>query len=542
MVKKKTQATVTRPSETEVETENDTIESEPDQNYHSVAEQSDVETADERDTTVVTRAEIVPRPSEQIEPTSPRTPRRSLRLRKKQRQTEHVESDESEPENQGDTAGVYGTIKGAIQDMTTQVVTAIQTAIKGVMSQTHRRSKSDTGIESAPKNAPAKSRSVPMMSRISRSRLSTVEDDDQSTDSSDDESDEESDDTENLVQAKKPTRYSQSFKLPAYTGKEKWEVWYHRFEAVAKLNNWNDKNKLLELLPRLQGAAGDFAYDQLSQKTLNSYERITKELQNRFGLFETTKNYKVMFTRRNQKSGESVETYAAELKRIYDKAYTNRDRRTRQEDLLQRFLMGLIDNKTRVYIELHRDPNTIEEAVQEVITYLETTNGPQLEEQTGGRFRKQVRQLKTDNRSPQWNTGQINGKRPNQRHGDQSRDRGYPGSEQTNFQAQLDEMKKMIQELHACNLKKNGDDVPNTNRMDRGQGHTANKQTENNFLCYFCGRPGHYAKFCYSNPNREIKPFVPGKQWTENMPMDKTPLKIEDKTGKKVSFPEFALN
>jgi hypothetical protein len=38
---------------------------------------------------------------------------------------------------------------------------------------------------------------------------------------------------------------------------------------------------------------------------------------------------------------ESVEKLAAELKRLYYKAYRNRDARTRQEDLLQRFLLGL---------------------------------------------------------------------------------------------------------------------------------------------------------------------------------------------------------
>ena len=33
--------------------------------------------------------------------------------------------------------------------------------------------------------------------------------------------------------------------------------------------------------------------------------------------------------------------------------------------------MGLEDNKARVHIELRKDPKTIEEAVQEVIAYIE---------------------------------------------------------------------------------------------------------------------------------------------------------------------------
>ncbi|CAC5417240.1 unnamed protein product [Mytilus coruscus] len=53
-----------------------------------------------------------------------------------------------------------------------------------------------------------------------------------------------------------------SNRLPIFTGKEKWKVWFNRFEAVANLYNWSKKEKLVELLPRLQGIAGDFVYDQ----------------------------------------------------------------------------------------------------------------------------------------------------------------------------------------------------------------------------------------------------------------------------------------
>jgi hypothetical protein len=71
---------------------------------------------------------------------------------------------------------------------------------------------------------------------------------------------------------------------------------------------------------------------------------------NRFGVYESGKNYKVLFNRRNQRAGETPEMYAAELQHIYDKAYAHRASIIRQEDLLQRFLMGLEDNKARVHI------------------------------------------------------------------------------------------------------------------------------------------------------------------------------------------------
>jgi hypothetical protein len=42
--------------------------------------------------------------------------------------------------------------------------------------------------------------------------------------------------------------------------------------------------------------------------------------------------------------------------------------------------MGLEDNKARVHIELNKDPKTIEEAVQEVIAYIEATSYPKTED------------------------------------------------------------------------------------------------------------------------------------------------------------------
>ena len=139
------------------------------------------------------------------------------------------------------------------------------------------------------------------------------------------------------------------------------EVWINRFEAVARLQNYNNNGNLQELLPRLQGAAGDFAYDQMSENTLNSYSKLVNELKNRFGVIEIKKTYRVQFNRKYQWTGETVEIHATELKRIYERAYTNRDARIRQEDLLHRFLMGIGNDKAKIHIELNKDPKTIED-------------------------------------------------------------------------------------------------------------------------------------------------------------------------------------
>jgi len=66
-----------------------------------------------------------------------------------------------------------------------------------------------------------------------------------------------------------------------------WLVWFNRFEAVASMYRWTDEDKLQELLPRLQGSAGDFVFEQLPKKTISTYSHRIKELKNRFGTIES---------------------------------------------------------------------------------------------------------------------------------------------------------------------------------------------------------------------------------------------------------------
>ena len=80
-------------------------------------------------------------------------------------------------------------------------------------------------------------------------------------------------------------------KLPPYNGKEDWKVWLNRFEAVANRRNWDDDTKLDNILPKLQGRAGDFVFTQLSEETISCYSQLIKELNSRFRVVETQKTF-----------------------------------------------------------------------------------------------------------------------------------------------------------------------------------------------------------------------------------------------------------
>ena len=76
-----------------------------------------------------------------------------------------------------------------------------------------------------------------------------------------------------------------------------------------------------------------------------------------------------LFTKQNQKPGETVEDFAAALKRLHDKAHPGRDKSTRQEDLLCRFLEGIQDREAALQVEFMKAHANIDNTVKEVVLF-----------------------------------------------------------------------------------------------------------------------------------------------------------------------------
>ncbi|MCG7878230.1 MAG: retrotransposon gag domain-containing protein, partial [Candidatus Thiodiazotropha endolucinida] len=161
-------------------------------------------------------------------------------------------------------------------------------------------------------------------------------------------------------------------KIPPFNGKEDWKIWINRFEAIADRRRWSEDAKLDNLLPKLQGKAGELVFSQLFKEVLGSYGELVKELNSRFRVVETEKSFAAKFSTRVQKTGETAEEFAADLKRLYAKAYKNRDNRTKREDLVRRFLDGMKDNEARFEIEFHKEPDDIDEAVYHAVNFIQT--------------------------------------------------------------------------------------------------------------------------------------------------------------------------
>lgn len=194
-----------------------------------------------------------------------------------------------------------------------------------------------------------------------------------------------------LESRRQQSPFGYGFKLPPFNGKEEWRVWINRFEAIAERRQWDNDTKLDNLLPKLQGTAGDFVFTQLPRRTLSSYTELVKELNSRFRTVETKRSFAAKFSQRVQRQNETVEEYAAELKRLYAKAYDYRDAETRQEDLVRRFLDGLRDHDARFEIDYNKEPADINEAVYHAVNFIQTRRRSSYSDASEKKFKKYAR-------------------------------------------------------------------------------------------------------------------------------------------------------
>ena len=313
-------------------------------------------------------------------------------------------------------------------------------------------------------------------------------------------------------------RDSNEVKLPPFNGKEDWKVWVSRFETVAERRGWSDDKKLDNLIPKLQGKAGEFVFTQLPRGTLSCYSELINELNSRFRVVETKRTFAAQFSQRTQRQGETAEEFAAELKRLYAKAYNFRGETTRQEDLVRRFLDGLRDSDARFKVEYNKEPVNIDEAVFHVVNFVQTRRRGSAEEYSDRKFKKYTRRTNVESDGSSDEEVQEEGN-----------DRVYrlPAKKDTvqNFKADRDQKKKDsdkptdIASLKVLNETKDlmQDLVKQILELTKTtSGNTDTQQQQRpyigrNVVCYGCGILGHIVRDCpqKANNGRNRNPNVP---------------------------------
>ena len=287
--------------------------------------------------------------------------------------------------------------------------------------------------------------------------------------------------------------------LPPFTGKnEKWEVWYERFEAVASNHGWSTAKKLSALITLLRKDAGEFVFGSVSKKVRRNYKALVKELNSRYRTIESKRGYRLKWAELKQKHGQSVEELAAQIKSLYDKAFPDRDHKTRREDVVAKFFDALSDSTLKAQVQFVKDPQDIDRAVKEVVLYRDTYRAKKVravrveteEEEDEHDEIEEVDDEKTTIRAVA--TGQPtrkkNGGQPNNQALAKNKGKAGGGNPKVNASALKD--RDASTRCFNCN----------------GFGHMARECSSKKrpgFACYECGKTGHMRKDCWKNPNRQ---------------------------------------
>ena len=130
--------------------------------------------------------------------------------------------------------------------------------------------------------------------------------------------------------------------------------WLEQFEMVANLAGWGDQAKLVNLTTRLKGSAYAFLRSCTPQQRGN-YSAIVQELKKRFVPVQIEAIQSGLFHERRQNQGESVDEYAQDLRRLYQKAYSQAQKgssaaqKMGESVLAYQFVSGLLpDLKVKV--------------------------------------------------------------------------------------------------------------------------------------------------------------------------------------------------
>ena len=115
--------------------------------------------------------------------------------------------------------------------------------------------------------------------------------------------------------------------------------WKEQFELIAETCHWTDQSKLVNLVTRLRGQAYSY-YRSCTTEQRSSYPLLIRALEERFTPVRIQAVQSSKFHERKQSSTESVDHYAQDLRKLYQKAYPRARQGSKEAEAMGRSVLA----------------------------------------------------------------------------------------------------------------------------------------------------------------------------------------------------------
>ena len=267
---------------------------------------------------------------------------------------------------------------------------------------------------------------------------------------------------------------------------EDWGDYLGKFENAARWNEWDEGDKLCQLVGHLQGNALALQADNRPP----TYKALIKLLDARYTPSGSEETYKLKFRNKMLPPGGEPEVYAQELQRLARRAFPLWDSTHREEQVIDQFKNGIQDLELRRYVTLggYKGLDKIITATSAYLRFNENSAGGHVKPGRKGTDGARVATLSS------------------------VRDGEMTDSVHTNSvgRAEFATMQKSLNRL--CSLVTN-----NSSRYSSNKGGPSTSSGQNRFrgwVCWCCNEEGHIYRNCPKNRDNHYKP-TPGENARE---------------------------
>lgn len=150
-------------------------------------------------------------------------------------------------------------------------------------------------------------------------------------------------------------------KVANYDGKTPWRAYEVQFNHIAGKHDWTREEKLDKLVQALRDKALTF-YSSLPETTRESYTKLSKKLNNRFGPKEPPRTVRKQLAMLKQEPEEKLEEFAERTQRAAGDAWGEYDEGFSDTIAVDAFLQGCSDKNAALYA-IEREPDTMDQAL-----------------------------------------------------------------------------------------------------------------------------------------------------------------------------------